>query len=91
MAQLVSEFVINRLADWGIRRIFGYPDDGVNALLGALSKATDTLEFVQVQVVIDALGPAVAVEVEVGTHTSEARVTTAWVAAVSQQGSQQGR
>lgn len=49
MAQLVSEFLINRLADWGIRRIFGYPGDGINALMGALSRATDQLDFVQVR------------------------------------------
>jgi len=49
MAQLVSEFVIQRLSDWGIRRVFGYPGDGINALMGALRKAGDALEFVQVR------------------------------------------
>ena len=49
MAQLVSEFVIQRLSDWGIRRVFGYPGDGINALMGALRKAGDTLDFVQVR------------------------------------------
>lgn len=49
MAQLVSEFVIQRLSDWGIRRVFGYPGDGINALMGSLRKAGDTLDFVQVR------------------------------------------
>lgn len=49
MAQLVSEFVIQRLSDWGIRRVFGYPGDGINALMGALRKAGDILDFVQVR------------------------------------------
>ena len=49
MAQQVSDFVLQRLSEWGIRRIFGYPGDGINALMGSLSKAEDTLEFVQVR------------------------------------------
>jgi pyruvate dehydrogenase (quinone) len=49
MSQLVSEFVLQRLSEWGIRRIFGYPGDGINALIGALSKAEDKMEFVQVR------------------------------------------
>ena len=36
MAQSVSEFVWNRLHEWGVRRIFGYPGDGINGLIGAL-------------------------------------------------------
>ena len=36
MAQSVSEFVWDRLHEWGVRRIFGYPGDGINGLIGAL-------------------------------------------------------
>lgn len=49
MSQLVSEFLIQRLSDWGIKRIFGYPGDGINAIMGALSKVEDTMSFVQVR------------------------------------------
>ncbi|MDF7811607.1 thiamine pyrophosphate-requiring protein [Hymenobacter sp. YC55] len=49
MSQLVSEFIIQRLSDWGIKRIFGYPGDGINAIMGALSKAEDKVSFVQVR------------------------------------------
>lgn len=44
-----SEFLLQRLVDWGIKRIYGYPGDGINGLLGALEKFTDQLEFIQVR------------------------------------------
>lgn len=47
MAQSVSEFMVDRLHAWGVRRIFGFPGDGINGLMGALGKATDKIEFVQ--------------------------------------------
>ena len=49
MAQSVAEFVWHRLHDWGVRRIFGYPGDGINGLVGALDKMKDKFEFVQVR------------------------------------------
>jgi pyruvate dehydrogenase (quinone) len=30
-----------------VRRISGYPGDGINGLIGALARATDKMEFVQ--------------------------------------------
>ena len=39
MAQTVSEFVIGRLREWGVRRVFGFPGDGIGAFDGALGKA----------------------------------------------------
>ena len=36
MTQTVSDFFWERLRQWGVRRIFGYPGDGINGLLGAL-------------------------------------------------------
>ena len=47
MANTVSDFFWKRLSDWGVRRIFGYPGDGINGLIGALARAQDRLEFVQ--------------------------------------------
>jgi len=41
-----AEFILNRLTEWGITRIYGYPGDGINSLLGAFHKVTD-LEFIQ--------------------------------------------
>jgi len=42
----VSDFVINRLKAWNVVRIFGYPGDGINGILGALHRNPD-LQFVQ--------------------------------------------
>jgi len=39
MAQTVADFVLERLRAWGIRRVFAYPGDGINGLLGAFEKA----------------------------------------------------
>ena len=48
MSQTVSDFFWERLHQWGVRRIFGYPGDGINGLLGALQRRDD-FEFVQVR------------------------------------------
>ncbi len=47
MAQTVGDFFWQRLHEWGVRRIFGYPGDGINGLLGALDRAGDKFELVQ--------------------------------------------
>lgn len=31
----VAEFMLERLAEWGIHRVYGYPGDGINGFLGA--------------------------------------------------------
>jgi pyruvate dehydrogenase (quinone) len=49
MADTVGDFLIKRLGQWGITRVFGYPGDGINGILSALGRATDGLEFVQVR------------------------------------------
>ncbi|WP_230533881.1 thiamine pyrophosphate-requiring protein [Microvirga roseola] len=49
MADTVSDFFWQRMSEWGIRRIFGYPGDGINGLIGALDRAGEKLEFVQVR------------------------------------------
>ncbi len=49
MSQTVGDFVVRRLYDWGVRRIFGYPGDGINGVLGALQRAEGKIEFVQVR------------------------------------------
>ncbi len=35
MSQSVSDFIRNRLAAWGVRRVFGYPGDGINGIMSA--------------------------------------------------------
>jgi len=43
----VAQFMLNRLADWGVSRIYGYPGDGINGLLGAFHEVGDRVEFTQ--------------------------------------------
>ena len=47
MAQTVGDFFIERLHQWGIRRIYGYPGDGINGVFGALQRAKGKIEFIQ--------------------------------------------
>jgi len=49
MAQTVADYMLTRLSDWGVNRIYGYPGDGINGLLGALDRAQDRMHFVQVR------------------------------------------
>lgn len=47
MAATVADFVLDRLNQWGVRRLYGYPGDGINGILGALGRAEGKMEFVQ--------------------------------------------
>lgn len=47
MAQLVSDFLVERLISWGVKRIYGYPGDGINGVMGALNRAKDRIDFIQ--------------------------------------------
>lgn len=49
MAEQVADFMLHRISEWGVRRIFGYPGDGINGLMGALGRAEERFEFVQVR------------------------------------------
>src|SRR2546423_13411426 len=41
-----AEFFVERLKAWGVKRIFGYPGDGINGVLGALQR-DGTIDFIQ--------------------------------------------
>ncbi len=49
MKNTVSDYLIKRMQEWGIRRIYGYPGDGINGVMGALNRAKETMEFIQVR------------------------------------------
>src|SRR5205807_8972715 len=49
MADLVADFLLKRLTEWGVHRIYGYPGDGINAIVGALDRANGDPDFVQVR------------------------------------------
>jgi pyruvate dehydrogenase (quinone) len=43
----VADTLIARLREWGTEQLFGYPGDGINGILGALSRTDDTPPFIQ--------------------------------------------
>lgn len=47
MKATVSDFLVKRLGAWGVRRVYGYPGDGIDGVMGALSRATERIEFIQ--------------------------------------------
>jgi pyruvate dehydrogenase (quinone) len=47
MAQNVSDFLVDRLYQWGVRRIYGYPGDGINGVFGAMQRAPGKIRFIQ--------------------------------------------
>jgi pyruvate dehydrogenase (quinone) len=47
MSHTASDFLVHRLYEWGVRRIYGYPGDGINGVIGALDRAKDKIHFVQ--------------------------------------------
>jgi hypothetical protein len=47
MAETVSDFIVSRLREWSVARIYGYPGDGINGLMAALRKAGDQPRFIQ--------------------------------------------
>lgn len=42
-----ADFIIDRLRQWGVHRIFGYPGDGILSMLGALDRADGDPELIQ--------------------------------------------
>src|SRR5579885_2123870 len=49
MGEKVGDFILRRLREWGVRRVFAYPGDGINGLLGAFERANDNPQFIQVR------------------------------------------
>src|ERR1700712_4729348 len=47
MAPTVGQFLLQRLADWGVKRIYGYPGDGINGILGGFHEMGDRIRFIQ--------------------------------------------
>jgi pyruvate dehydrogenase (quinone) len=47
VSELVSDHLLDRLEAWGVKRIYGYPGDGINGIVGALDRAQDRIDFVQ--------------------------------------------
>ena len=43
----VSDHLLQRLRDWGVRHVFAFPGDGINGILAAFGRADNTPKFVQ--------------------------------------------
>jgi len=49
MAKTVGDFVVNRLREWGISRVFAFPGDGILGIMAAFDGAEGNPRFVQVR------------------------------------------
>jgi pyruvate dehydrogenase (quinone) len=49
MAKQVSDLIVERLIEWGVDTIFGFPGDGVDGFFEALRTHQDKLKFIQVR------------------------------------------
>jgi pyruvate dehydrogenase (quinone) len=47
MSQTVGAFLVQRLQQWGVRHVFGYPGDGINGVFGALNRAHGQIRSIQ--------------------------------------------
>ncbi len=47
MGMNVSDFLLQRLGEWDIRRIYGFPGDGINGIMGAMDRAGDRFALVR--------------------------------------------
>lgn len=49
MAKQISDLIVERLIEWGVDTIFGFPGDGVDGWFEALRTHQDKLKFIQVR------------------------------------------
>src|SRR5512141_2190018 len=49
MTKTVADLLIERLIDWEVDTIFGFPGDGINGIFEALRTHQDTVTFIQVR------------------------------------------
>src|SRR5689334_14584053 len=50
MSETVGDFLLARLAgEWGVKRIYGYPGDGINGIMGAFERGGPRPDFIQVR------------------------------------------
>lgn len=47
MTDTTADFLLQRLIEWDVKRIYGYPGDGINGILGAFARIEAKLDFVQ--------------------------------------------
>ncbi|HSU45485.1 MAG TPA: thiamine pyrophosphate-binding protein, partial [Arthrobacter sp.] len=47
MATTVADYLLSRLGEWGVDKVFGFPGDGINGILAAFGKADNQPKFIQ--------------------------------------------
>src|SRR3954464_104835 len=47
MARTVGDFIVERLKTWGVKRVFGYPGDGINGIMAGFEHAGNEPRFIQ--------------------------------------------
>src|SRR5437763_10426277 len=49
MAKTTADLLIERLLDWGVDTIFGFPGDGINSIFESLRTHHGSMRFIQVR------------------------------------------
>ncbi|MFS6709259.1 thiamine pyrophosphate-binding protein, partial [Staphylococcus aureus] len=49
MSSKVADYILQRLTDWVVKRIFGFPGDGINGIMGAMGRAADRFDYVRMR------------------------------------------
>jgi len=49
MAKTAADYLCERLIEWGVKTIYGYPGDGINGIIGGLRRHQDEIRFIQVR------------------------------------------
>ncbi|MGH9101381.1 MAG: thiamine pyrophosphate-requiring protein [Acidimicrobiales bacterium] len=47
MGKTAGDYLCERLGEWGVRTVYGFPGDGINGILGALRRHQDDVRFIQ--------------------------------------------
>ncbi|GAB3039365.1 thiamine pyrophosphate-requiring protein [Parafrigoribacterium mesophilum] len=47
MAQQVADYLVGRLREWGVQKVFAYPGDGINGIVAAFGRADNEPQFIQ--------------------------------------------
>ena len=49
MSQTVADQLLERLSQWGVHRVFGYPGDGINGIMGAVGRRAEDFDYIRVR------------------------------------------
>jgi pyruvate dehydrogenase (quinone) len=47
MTGMVGDYLLQRLREWGVEQVFGYPGDGINGIIAAFGRADNNPRFIQ--------------------------------------------